>query len=113
MRPPTAPDRLGKKLKVRFGLPTPLVASDGRRLSLANWSGIESHDLVARQATVRTGSVLHDLGEPLLDLGLAMANLGDIDVQALGGALGTGTHGTGTRPSHGKAREGYGRDAFP
>ena len=24
-----------------------------------------------------------------------MANLGDIDVQALGGALGTGTHGTG------------------
>ena len=74
---------------------TPLVATDGLLLSLANWSGIESHDLAARQASVRTGTTLCDLGEPLLELGLAMANLGDIDVQALGGALGTGTHGTG------------------
>jgi FAD/FMN-containing dehydrogenase len=74
---------------------TPLVASDGVLLSLESWRGIESSDLAAQQVTVRTGTVLHDLGEPLLELGLAMANLGDIDVQALGGALGTGTHGTG------------------
>ena len=74
---------------------TPLVESDGLLLSLENWQGIESQDLVAQQVTVRTGTRLHDLGEPLLELGLAMANLGDIDVQALGGALGTGTHGTG------------------
>ena len=73
----------------------PLVASDGLLLSLENWRGIESRDLTGRHATVRTGTTLRDLGEPLLDLGLAMANLGDIDVQALGGALGTGTHGTG------------------
>jgi FAD/FMN-containing dehydrogenase len=74
---------------------TPLVASDGVLLSLENWRGIESSDLASQQVTVRAGTVLHDLGEPLLELGLAMANLGDIDVQALGGALGTGTHGTG------------------
>jgi FAD/FMN-containing dehydrogenase len=73
----------------------PLVACDGLLLSLEDWSGIESYDIDDRQATVRTGTTLHDLGEPLLDLGLAMANLGDIDVQAQGGALGTGTHGTG------------------
>jgi FAD/FMN-containing dehydrogenase len=44
---------------------------------------------------VRAGTKLHALGEALLALGLATANLGDIDVQSLGGALGTGTHGTG------------------
>jgi FAD/FMN-containing dehydrogenase len=31
----------------------------------------------------------------LLEQGLAMENLGDVDVQSLAGAIGTGTHGTG------------------
>ena len=35
------------------------------------------------------------LGPALHALGLALENLGDVDVQALGGALATGTHGTG------------------
>jgi len=73
----------------------PLVATEGLLLSLAGWSGIESHDTTAQQATVRAGTVLHDLGASLHPLGLAMENLGDVDVQALAGALGTGTHGTG------------------
>ena len=74
---------------------TPLVETDGILVSLDDYAGIESHDRDALQATVRAGTKLHDLGEPLLALGMAMENLGDIDVQALGGALGTGTHGTG------------------
>jgi FAD/FMN-containing dehydrogenase len=74
---------------------TPLVATDGVLVSLAGWAGIESCDPERRQATVRAGTTLHVLGEELLGRGLAMENLGDVDVQALGGAIGTGTHGTG------------------
>jgi FAD/FMN-containing dehydrogenase len=40
-------------------------------------------------------TTLNALGRELFDLGLALENLGDIDVQAVGGALSTGTHGTG------------------
>jgi len=74
---------------------TPLVATEGRIVSLDALAGVESSDPVASQATIAAGTVLHDLGDPLLELGLAMANLGDIDRQSLGGALATGTHGTG------------------
>jgi FAD-linked oxidoreductase len=52
-------------------------------------------DPATGRATVGAGWVLHDLGPALAAHGLAMANLGDIDVQTLAGALGTGTHGTG------------------
>jgi FAD/FMN-containing dehydrogenase len=74
---------------------SPLVATDGYVVSLDALAGIESHDRDELTATVRAGTKLHALGEPLLEQGMAMANLGDIDVQALGGALATGTHGTG------------------
>ncbi|MFN2517545.1 MAG: D-arabinono-1,4-lactone oxidase, partial [Jatrophihabitantaceae bacterium] len=43
------------------------------------------------------GTRLHDLNEALWHLGLAMSNLGDIDVQTISGAISTGTHGTGAR----------------
>ncbi len=74
---------------------TPLVATLGTLVSLDDWQGIESIDAGKRQAEIRAGTVLHALGEPLLAEGLAMRNLGDVDVQALGGAVSTGTHGTG------------------
>ena len=35
------------------------------------------------------------IGRALKDLGLSLANQGDIDTQAIAGALSTGTHGTG------------------
>ena len=38
---------------------------------------------------------LHRLNDALDAHGLAMANLGDIDVQTISGAISTGTHGTG------------------
>ncbi len=41
------------------------------------------------------GTVLADLNRELDRLGLAMANLGDIDRQTISGAISTGTHGTG------------------
>ncbi|MEX2208702.1 MAG: D-arabinono-1,4-lactone oxidase [Myxococcota bacterium] len=74
---------------------TPLVESPGTLVSLDDWHGIESVDAAKHQAVIRAGTVLHALGEPLLAAGLAMRNMGDVDVQALAGAVSTGTHGTG------------------
>jgi len=74
---------------------TPLCATGGTLVSLDDWQGVVSVDRERRRATVRAGTKLHALGKPLLAAGLAMANLGDVDVQALAGAVSTGTHGTG------------------
>lgn len=76
---------------------TPLCATDGVLLSLEGVAGVLEHDERNRTATVGAGTRLYALGDPLLERGLAMENLGDIDRQALGGAVGTGTHGTGKR----------------
>lgn len=73
----------------------PLVATSGYVASLDEWAGIEDVDPSRLEATVRAGTKLGAFGKELLALGLATANLGDIDVQSVGGALGTGTHGTG------------------
>jgi FAD/FMN-containing dehydrogenase len=73
----------------------PLVATSGYVVSLDDFAGVEQADPSRLEATVRAGTKLHALGEALLALGMATANLGDIDVQSVGGALGTGTHGTG------------------
>ena len=40
---------------------------------------------------------LHELNDVLAEHGLALADLGDIDGQTVGGAIATGTHGTGAR----------------
>ena len=74
---------------------SPLVATDGLLLSLDGLAGIARHEPEQRRVWVRAGTKLHDLGPALFALGLAQENLGDVDVQALGGALATGTHGTG------------------
>lgn len=74
---------------------TPLVQTDGVLLSLDDHQGIESIDAARRRAVVRAGTKLSALGEPLLRHGLALRNMGDVDVQALAGAISTGTHGTG------------------
>jgi FAD/FMN-containing dehydrogenase len=74
---------------------SPLVATDGALLSLDGLAGIARHEPDARRVWVRAGTKLAALGRALHALGLAQENLGDVDVQALGGALATGTHGTG------------------
>lgn len=45
--------------------------------------------------TVRSGTRIFQLGEPLYQLGFGLINQGDIDKQSIVGALSTGTHGTG------------------
>jgi FAD-linked oxidoreductase len=86
----------GQKLRVRGSGHSfvPLVETDGVLVSLERMAGIESHD--ARSAVVRAGTTLDVLGRALWTRGLGMVNLGDINKQSLGGAVGTGTHGTGS-----------------
>jgi FAD/FMN-containing dehydrogenase len=74
---------------------SPLVATDGLLLSLEDLNGIARHEKAEERVWVRAGTTLNALGRELFELGLALQNLGDIDVQAVGGALSTGTHGTG------------------
>jgi L-gulono-1,4-lactone dehydrogenase len=47
------------------------------------------------RATVQAGITVNELSRALEARGLALPNLGDIDVQTISGALATATHGTG------------------
>jgi FAD/FMN-containing dehydrogenase len=73
----------------------PLCATDGTLIDLSRLAGIERIDPETGYATIRAGTRIHDLGAPLLAAGRALANQGDIDRQAIAGAVSTGTHGTG------------------
>ncbi len=76
---------------------TAAAATTGVALDLSRWTGITAADTRTGVITVRSGTTLRALSAELGGLGLAMANLGDIDAQTLAGALATGTHGTGAR----------------
>lgn len=58
--------------------------------------GIINIDKEKKQATIWAGTSIKDANDALYRDGLAMINLGDIDVQTVSGATATGTHGTGT-----------------
>ena len=45
--------------------------------------------------TVLPGTRIGEFGDPLWEAGLALANQGDIETQAIAGAVATGTHGSG------------------
>jgi len=74
---------------------SPLVVTSGMLLDLADLAGVLAVDLEAGTARLGAGSRIADLGVPLRERGAALLNQGDIDRQAIGGALATGTHGTG------------------
>lgn len=73
----------------------PICATDGMLLDLQNLSGLVSVDRGYGTATFWAGTKIWQMGEPLLAHGFALANQGDIDKQAIAGAIGTATHGTG------------------
>jgi len=58
-------------------------------------SGVLSTNTRSKQAAIMAGTTIYAMGLPLHQAGLALANQGDIDRQSIGGAVGTGTHGTG------------------
>ncbi|WNV91456.1 D-arabinono-1,4-lactone oxidase [Umezawaea sp. Da 62-37] len=74
-----------------------IAVAPGVALDLDAWTGIISADTESGLVKVRSGTPLHQLNASLDRLGLAMANLGDIDAQTISGAVSTGTHGTGAK----------------
>lgn len=74
---------------------TPVALTSGLHLTLANMTGVRHIDHEKRRVTAAAGTTINQLVGVLKAGGLSMINQGDIDSQALAGALTTGTHGTG------------------
>lgn len=74
---------------------TPLAQTDDTLLRMDGLSGVTDFDAERGLVTVLGGTPLKQLGDALLERGVAQENLGDIDVQTITGAISTGTHGTG------------------
>lgn len=74
---------------------SPLVVTDGVIIDTSGLAGVISTDAQQRRAWMWAGTRIHALGRALHDAGLGLVNQGDIDRQAIGGAIATGTHGTG------------------
>lgn len=75
----------------------PLFQTDDVLLSLERLEGVVDVDRDDCLATVLPGTGMAALGAELAAHGLALANMGDVDYQAIAGAVGTGTHGSGAR----------------
>jgi FAD-linked oxidoreductase len=74
---------------------SPLCWSDDNHLSLARFTGIESADAQRHRVWVRAGTRLRDLADSLADRGWALENMPHSDAPTVGGAIATGTHGSG------------------
>ncbi|MBB0245124.1 FAD-binding protein [Streptomyces alkaliphilus] len=75
---------------------TPLSATDEVLMSLDRMSGLVAYDREALRGTLLPGTGLAEAGRLLAMADMGMENLGDVDYQAIAGAIATGTHGTGT-----------------
>ncbi len=76
---------------------SPVAATDGLMLDLSGLSGLIEVDTQRMEVTLGAGTKIHQIGPLLRPRGLALLNQGDIDRQAIAGAVATGTHGTGRR----------------
>lgn len=79
---------------------TGAAVTDDVQVHLDHLAGVERVEPLpdgSAHVTVGAGIRLRALNAALAARGLAMRNLGDIDVQTLAGAISTGTHGTGAR----------------
>lgn len=75
---------------------TALAQTDGTLIELSNLTGVVSVDTEKMEATMWAGTPIHVLTRELYKHGVGLINQGDIDRQTIAGAVGTGTHGTGT-----------------
>ncbi|MFI7480846.1 D-arabinono-1,4-lactone oxidase [Kocuria sp. M1R5S2] len=64
-------------------------------VDLRDLSGVPDVDVEGQRVTVLAGTSIRELNEELDAVGLAATNLPDSDWQTIGGAIATGTHGTG------------------
>ncbi|NRP74274.1 L-gulono-1,4-lactone dehydrogenase [Ensifer psoraleae] len=72
-----------------------LFVTDDILVSLDHIRGLREHDARRHLATVGSGSELTHLSKELEAAGLTLSNFGDVATQTVGGAIGTGTHGSG------------------
>jgi FAD/FMN-containing dehydrogenase len=66
-------------------------------LNIESMRGVLSINPDKQQVTALPKTTIADFGEPLWEQGLALTNQGDIDTQAIVGAIATATHGSGRR----------------
>ena len=104
---PTSPEEVAEAVRaaraegLRVKMPgnghsfTDIALTDGVLLDPSALTGLLDVDREAMTVTVLAGTTIHQLNAALDALGLALHNMGDIDVQTLAGALSTGTHGSG------------------
>ncbi len=87
----------GQRIRVRGNLHSfsEIVETDDTLISLREMNGLVDVDGDSGRVRVRAGTSIHDLSRLLDAHGLAVPNLGDIDVQSIAGAAATATHGTG------------------
>ncbi|MEO6653381.1 MAG: D-arabinono-1,4-lactone oxidase [Ilumatobacteraceae bacterium] len=74
---------------------TSAAMTGGVLVSLEHLDTVVDIDRPEGRVTVQAGKTLKSLGADLAAAGLALPNLGDINVQSVAGAINTATHGTG------------------
>ena len=74
-----------------------IALTDGRLLTLERMNRVLDVDRDTGLVRVQAGITIRELSARLAEHGLALENLGDIDVQSIAGAISTATHGTGAR----------------
>jgi L-gulono-1,4-lactone dehydrogenase len=72
-----------------------IVCSHGVLVALDRMAQVLEVDRSSGLVKVQAGIAIHALNKRLAEHGLALENLGDIDVQSIAGAISTATHGTG------------------
>ena len=74
-----------------------IALTGGRLLTLERMNRVLDVDRATGLVRVQAGIAISELNARLAEHGLALENLGDIDVQSIAGAIATATHGTGAR----------------
>jgi len=74
-----------------------VALTDGSQLRLDRLTGVLDVDCSSGLVHVQGGITIRECNVRLAEHGLALENLGDIDVQSIAGAISTATHGTGAR----------------
>jgi L-gulonolactone oxidase len=74
-----------------------IALTDGMLIELDRMAGVLDVDRATGLVRAQAGIAIHELNVRLAEHGLALENLGDIDVQSIAGAISTATHGTGAR----------------
>lgn len=74
---------------------TPIVQTGGILIDTEDLTGVTGIDVERRRVRMLAGTRISDIGDRLWDAGLSLSNQGDIDKQAIAGAIATATHGSG------------------